>query len=225
MSATAKRRRSANRSSRRRPSPGPPPRTTSSLTSRNRPALLVARVLEFWKGAVNSTGSPRAALAVFSGRKGRPTAAPSPRIQRGDRLTAQPGHMLAHYRLLERIGEGGMGVVWKALDTRLGRHAALKVLPPELTADPDRRRRMLREARAAAAVTHPNIATIYEVGEFEGVTFISMELVHGRTLRSVISAGPMPIHEALRLGAEIADGLVRAHETGIVHRDLKPDNI
>src|SRR5262245_12103625 len=133
--------------------------------------------------------------------------------------------MLAHYRLLERIGEGGMGVVWKAFDTRLGRQAALKVLPPELTEDPERRRRMLREARAAAAVTHPNIATIYEVGEFEGITFISMELVHGRTLRSLVGAGPMPIQEALRLGAEIADGLVPAHQAGIVHRDLKPDNI
>src|SRR5262245_8814535 len=95
--------------------------------------------------------------------------------------------MLSHYRLLEKIGEGGMGVIWKAIDTKLSRHTALKVLPPELTADSERRRRLLREARAAAAVTHPNIATIYEVGEFDGITFISMELVEGRTLRSVIA--------------------------------------
>ena len=140
-------------------------------------------------------------------------------------MTAQPGQMLSHYRLLEKIGEGGMGVVWKAFDTKLNRHTALKVLPAELTADPERRRRMQREARAAAAVTHPNIATIYEVGEFEGITFISMELVAGRTLRAVIGGGPMSIPGALRLGAEIAEGLVRAHQAGIVHRDLKPDNI
>ena len=133
--------------------------------------------------------------------------------------------MLSHYRLLEKIGEGGMGVIWKTLDTKLNRHTALKVLPPELTADPERRRRLLREARAAAAVTHPNIATIYEVGEFDGITFISMELVEGRTLRSVIAGRPMTIGEALRLGAEIAEGLARAHQAGIVHRDLKPDNI
>ncbi len=133
--------------------------------------------------------------------------------------------MLSHYRLLEKIGEGGMGVIWKALDTRLGRHTALKVLPPELTADPERRRRLLREARTAAAVTHPNIATIYEVGEFDGITFISMELVEGRTLRAVIGGRPLPIAEALRLGAEIAEGLARAHHAAIVHRDLKPDNI
>src|SRR5262245_7705550 len=99
--------------------------------------------------------------------------------------------MLSHYRLLEKIGEGGMGVIWKALDTRLNRHTALKVLPPELTADLERRQRLLREARTAAAVTHPNIATIYEAGESEGITYISMELVEGRTLRSVIGGRPM----------------------------------
>src|SRR5262245_16793244 len=133
--------------------------------------------------------------------------------------------MLSHYRLLEKIGAGGMGVIWKALDTNLGRHTALKVLPPELTADPDRRRRLMREARTAASVTHPNIATIYEVGEFEGTMYVSMELVQGRTLRSVIGGRPMTIGEALRVGTEIAEGLARAHEAGIVHRDLKPENI
>ena len=140
-------------------------------------------------------------------------------------MAAQPGQMFSHYRLLEKIGEGGMGVVWKALDTRLGRHTALKILPAELTADPERRRRLLREARAAAAVNHPNIATIYEVGEIDRVTFISMELVEGRTLRSVIGGRPVIISEALRLGAALAEGLTGAHQAGIVHRDLKPDNI
>jgi serine/threonine protein kinase len=133
--------------------------------------------------------------------------------------------MLSHYRIVEKIGEGGMGVVWKALDTKLHRHIALKVLPPELIADPERRRRFQREARAAAAVPHPNIVTIYEIGEVDGVTFIAMELVEGRTLRSVLGGRPMPIPEALRIAAEIAEGLTRAHQHGIVHRDLKPDNL
>ena len=118
-----------------------------------------------------------------------------------------------------------MGVVWKALDTRLDRHIAIKFLPAELTADPERRRRFLREARTAAAVTHPNIVTIHEIDEADGITFIAMELVEGRTLRSVIRGRPMPIPEALRLATGIAEGLARAHRDRIVHRDLKPENV
>ncbi len=140
-------------------------------------------------------------------------------------LMPEPGRMLSHYRLVEKIGEGGMGVVWKAIDTKLGRPVALKLLPAELTTDPDRRRRFLREARTAAAVTHPNIVTIHEIDEVDGVVFLCMELVEGRTLRSVIAGRPMPIPEALRVATEIAEGLARAHEDGIVHRDLKPDNV
>ena len=101
-------------------------------------------------------------------------------------MTFQEGQRLSHYTLERKIGEGGMGVVWKALDTRLDRHIAIKFLPAELTADPERRRRFLREARTAAAVTHPNIVTIHEIDEADGVTFIAMELVEGRTLRAVI---------------------------------------
>ena len=118
-----------------------------------------------------------------------------------------------------------MGVVWRAFDTRLERHIALKLLPPELTADPERRRRFLREARTAATVTHPNIVTIHEIDEVDGVTFICMELVEGEPLRSVIRARAMPIPQVLRIAAEIAEGLARAHQEGIVHRDLKPDNV
>ena len=118
-----------------------------------------------------------------------------------------------------------MGVVWKALDSRLNRHIAIKVLPAELTADAERRRRFLREARTAAAVTHPNIVTIYEIDEADGVTFIAMELVEGRTLRSLIGGGPLPIPEALRLATGIAEGLAQAHQDRIVHRDLKPENV
>ena len=133
--------------------------------------------------------------------------------------------MLSHYRLVEKIGEGGMGVVWKALDTRLDRHIALKLLPPELTADPERQRRFLREARSAAAVTHPNIVTIHEIDEAGGITFIAMELVEGRSLRTVIGGQPIPIPEALRIATGIAEGLARAHQDRIVHRDLKPENV
>jgi eukaryotic-like serine/threonine-protein kinase len=137
----------------------------------------------------------------------------------------EPGQSLSHYRLIEKIGEGGMGVVWKALDTRLDRHIAIKFLPAELTADPERRRRFLREARTAAAVTHPNIVTIHEIDEADGVTFIAMELVDGRTLRFVIGSHPMTIPEALRLATGVAEGLARAHKDRIVHRDLKPENV
>ena len=118
-----------------------------------------------------------------------------------------------------------MGVVWKALDTRLDRHVAIKFLPAELTADAERRRRFLREARTAAAVTHPNIVTIHEIDEADGVTFIAMELVEGRTLRFTLGGRPLPIPEALRLATGIAEGLARAHQDRIVHRDLKPENV
>ncbi len=140
-------------------------------------------------------------------------------------MNFQPGTKLARYRLEGKIGEGGMGVVWKALDTRLNRHIALKLLPPALTADPERRRRFLREARTAAAVTHPNIITIHEIDEVDGVTFIAMELIEGRSLRSVIAGHAIPVQEALRIATEIAEGLARAHQDRIVHRDLKPENV
>ncbi len=140
-------------------------------------------------------------------------------------MTFQAGQTLSHYCLVQKIGEGGMGVVWKALDTRLDRHIALKLLPPELTADPERRRRFLREARTAAAVTHPNIVTIHEIDEVSGLTFIAMELVEGKTLRSVIGGHPMSIPVALRIATGIAEGLARAHQDRIVHRDLKPENV
>jgi serine/threonine protein kinase len=133
--------------------------------------------------------------------------------------------MLSHYRLVEKIGEGGMGVVWKADDTVLGRQVAIKVLPPELTADPERRLRFQREAQTAAALDHPNIATIHEVGEHEGSQFIVMQLVEGRTLRELIGQRPLPLNEWLKLALPIAEGLAHAHARRVVHRDLKPDNV
>jgi TolB-like protein/Flp pilus assembly protein TadD/tRNA A-37 threonylcarbamoyl transferase component Bud32 len=140
-------------------------------------------------------------------------------------MALEPGQTLAHYRLVEKIGEGGMGVVWKAEDTKLNRHVALKILPPELTADAERRLRFQREAQAAAALSHPNIAVIHEVGEHEGTPFIVMEFLEGKSLRELIRQRPLPMREWLRLALPVAEGLAHAHKHGIVHRDLKPDNV
>ncbi len=133
--------------------------------------------------------------------------------------------MLSHYRLVEKIGEGGMGVVWKAHDDKLRRDVALKVLPSKLVGDPERRRRFLREARTAAAVTHPNIAVVHEVDEADGVTFIAMELLEGKNLRALMAGASLPISDALDIAVGIAQGLVHAHRSRIVHRDLKPENV
>lgn len=135
------------------------------------------------------------------------------------------GQTLSHYRILEELGRGGMGVVYKAHDTKLDRLAALKVLKPELLADEEHRQRFLREAFSAAAVTHPYIASIYDAGEAGGILFIAMEFVEGHTLRALLSKGPLPIHEAQRYASEIAEGLATAHQARLVHRDLKPDNV
>ena len=140
-------------------------------------------------------------------------------------MPLQPGQMLSHYRLVEKIGEGGMGVVWKARDEKLRRDVALKVLPAELVEDPERRRRLLREARSAAAINHPNIGTVHEVDEAEGTVFIAMELVEGKTLRSLLGGEPLAIPEALRIATEMAEGLVAAHQAKVIHRDLKPENV
>jgi serine/threonine protein kinase/Flp pilus assembly protein TadD len=135
------------------------------------------------------------------------------------------GRTLSHFRILSLIGEGGMGVVYRAQDENLQRTVALKVLPPERLDDEERRLRFIREARTAAAVTHPNIATVYEVGEFEGAVFIAMELIEGQTLREVIGGKSLPPREALRLGVDIAEGLAAAHRAHVIHRDLKPENV
>ena len=135
------------------------------------------------------------------------------------------GQTLNHYKILDRLGKGGMGVVYKALDTKLNRQVAIKLLPPELTADPERRLRFQREAQTAAALDHPNIATIHEVGEHEGSQYIVMQLVEGRTLREVIGDHPMPLKEWLRVALPMAEGLSHAHARHVIHRDLKPENV
>ena len=133
-------------------------------------------------------------------------------------MPLEPGQKLSHYRLVEKIGEGGMGVVWRARDEKLRRDVALKVLPAELVEDPERRRRLLREARSAAAINHPNIGTVYEVDEADGTVFIAMELVEGETLRSLLDGKPLAIPEALRIAAEMAEGLAAAHQAEVIHR-------
>ena len=132
---------------------------------------------------------------------------------------------ISHYRLEEEIGRGGMGVVYRATDTRLERPVAIKILPAELTADTDERRRLLREARAASALNHPHIVTIHEVGEDDGTTFIAMELVDGEPLDRVLARGALPLPAALDYAGQVAGALGAAHERGIVHRDIKPGNI
>jgi serine/threonine protein kinase/Tfp pilus assembly protein PilF len=135
------------------------------------------------------------------------------------------GKTISHYRILDKLGEGGMGVVYRAEDTDLQRTVALKFMPPELARDPDARKRFLQEARAASALDHPNICTIHEIQEAEGHTFIVMSYVDGESVKERIAAGPLPMETALEITIQIALGLAEAHEKRIIHRDIKPANI
>ena len=140
-------------------------------------------------------------------------------------MTLSAGTTIGSYRVTAKIGEGGMGEVWQARDTKLDRDVALKVLPEAFTSDPDRLARFEREAKVLASLNHPNIGSIYGLEEAEGVRALVLELVEGPTLADRIKQGPIPIDEALPIAKQIAEALEAAHEQGVIHRDLKPANV
>src|SRR5688572_4456241 len=140
-------------------------------------------------------------------------------------MPLSPATRLGPYEIIAPLGAGGMGEVYRARDTRLGREVAIKVLPSEVLADRDRLARFEREACSASALNHTNIVTSYEIGNAETISYHSKELVQGTTHRNVLAEGPLPLKRLLALSVQIADGLARAHEAGIVHRDLKPENL
>jgi eukaryotic-like serine/threonine-protein kinase len=140
-------------------------------------------------------------------------------------MTLAAGTRLGHYEIVGPLGSGGMGEVFRARDTRLGREVAIKRLRPELAANEDRKKRFEREARAASALNHPHIVSVHDIGEAEGALYIAMELVEGRTLRELLTGEPLPVRRLLDLAAQAASALARAHADGIVHRDLKPENL
>lgn len=200
-----------------------------------------ARITEVFRAAMEKPAVERAAFLdkacsgdeplrhnierLLAGEAEPSLESPVPEFLESSALELSSGETLAQYRVEAKIGEGGMGAVYRGYDTRLHRKVALKVLPPERFADLDRKRRLMMEARAASALNHPNIITIYEIGSDRGVDFIAMEYVQGKRLDELIpSKGLRPV-QALRYAVQVADGLAKAHSAGILHRDLKPSNI
>src|SRR6266545_2098224 len=140
-------------------------------------------------------------------------------------MSLSPGSRLGPYEIVATLGAGGMGEVYRARDSRLGREVAVKVLPGDLSTDQDRVRRFEQEARSASALDHPNIITIYDIGSADSTLFIAMQYVEGKTLRELLSSGPLQTKKVLEISVQIAEGLAKAHAAGIIHRDLKPENV
>jgi serine/threonine protein kinase len=140
-------------------------------------------------------------------------------------MAIEAGHQLLHYKLIEKIGEGGMGVVWKAGDTTLDREIAIKILPDAFSSDPERLARFEREAKLLASLQHPNIAVVYGLHEADGVHFLAMELVGGEDLTQRIARGPLPLAESIEVAIQVSEALAAAHDSGVMHRDLKPANL
>ncbi len=140
-------------------------------------------------------------------------------------MSLSPGSRLGPYEIVAALGAGGMGEVYRARDSRLGREVAVKVLPGDLSTDQDRVRRFEQEARSASALDHPNIITIYDIGSADSTLYIAMQYVEGKTLRELLSSGPLPTKKVLEISVQIAEGLAKAHAAGIIHRDLKPENV
>ena len=135
------------------------------------------------------------------------------------------GKTISHYKILEKLGEGGMGVVYKAKDTKLDRIIALKFLPEHLLCDEEAKKRFVHEAKAASALNHPNITTVYEIDEVKGECFISMEYIEGKSIKELVEEKEFSIEEVLKIAIQTAEGLSKAHQKDIVHRDIKSDNI
>src|SRR5262252_5793359 len=140
-------------------------------------------------------------------------------------MALTPGTKLGAYEIVSPLGAGGMGEVYRARDTRLGRDVAVKILPTEMSADATRKQRFEREAKTISGLNHPNICTLHDVGSQDGVDYLVMECVEGETLAKRLEKGPLPFEQVLKFGAQTADGLDKAHRSGVVHRDLKPGNI
>jgi eukaryotic-like serine/threonine-protein kinase len=140
-------------------------------------------------------------------------------------MASSPGKKVGPYEVISAIGAGGMGEVYRARDTRLGREVALKILPAEFSESQERLQRFEQEARSASALNHPNIITIYDVGHTDSTSYLSMELVEGKSLRTILDEGPMPLRKVITIASQLADGLAKAHAAGIIHRDLKPENL
>ena len=193
------------------------PETARDLAARARPGVAAG----FFDTAGRAARAPLITLPLW---RHEPVPSVATTLLRYDD-TVQPGSVLGPYEIMEQLGAGGMGAVYRARDTRLGREVALKVIRPESTSDPVSHRRLLNEARAASALNHPNVVTVYEASTIGGVDFIAMELIVGETLATRILRGRLPLQEVFSLAIQVAEGLTAAHQAGLVHRDLKPSNI